>query len=94
METIPTEVLNALRDGAAWAFMHPWLFWGFLGAVAVNNGLRYGWKWNEMPRWARVVVGITDLPALNVWAVFHRFGVKRQTDEVSPEVVRAAEKTP
>jgi hypothetical protein len=65
---LPPELVSALWDMAAWANMHPILFWGFIGALAINNGVRITYKeYATRPPWARFVVGVTDPLCGNVW---------------------------
>lgn len=65
---IPPELVSALWDMAAWAGLHPVLFWSFIGALAVNNGVRIAYReYTTRPPWARFVVGLTDPLCGNVW---------------------------
>lgn len=66
---IPAELLNAVRDGWAWAGLHPYFFWGWILCLAVNNGLRLGAyrDYVNRPGWVRFVIAATDPACLNFW---------------------------
>lgn len=68
---------------------HPNVAVGLLGIVVVCvvtvNGIRMAWPiFSEMPRWARFVLGVCDIPAMNFWNLARR---------VEPEVSGPIKKT-
>jgi hypothetical protein len=90
---------NFGMDLLAFDGLHPWITRPIIGSLLVNNGLRYAWKkYEERPRIVNLIIGITDIPAFNFWAVAHWGGakvgldIKRPSDEVSTSAVQDAVK--
>ncbi len=71
------------------AHAHPNLVVSVLGVVVVCvltvNGIRMAWPvFSEMPRWARFVLGVCDVPAMNFWNM-----VRKADPEVSGPLRKA-----
>jgi hypothetical protein len=50
----------------------PSIIFLFLGATALNHGLRAAWPFACMPRWARVLAGVCAPFALNFYDIGRR----------------------
>lgn len=78
---IPAEWLATIKTlwADVWTFQsfHPFLFWGVIGSLAVNNGLRTTFKeYATRPSWARFIVAATDPLCGNFWRLLAWFSAK------------------
>jgi hypothetical protein len=78
-------VKDFFNDALAFDGLHPCVTRPILLSLLVNNSLRYAWKeYKDRPRVVNLLIGVTDLPALNFWVLARWFGKRVGVDVPIP----------